>query len=127
MRSFGRNLYDINHIRMNIYTDEVLLAVWQKAEQVDGNDPRVWRKDFAGAWIRYDQYGMRTMYGWQIDHRRPQSKGGTDEVSNLFPLQWENNLEKSDDYPVFSTKITSKGSENVEERQSWKIQSGRRS
>ena len=34
---------------MNIYTDEVLLAVWQKAEQVDGNDPRVWRKDFAGA------------------------------------------------------------------------------
>ena len=45
----------------------------------------------------------------------------TDDIKNLQPLQWENNLEKSDDYPYFSTKITSRGNENVEERQSWQI------
>lgn len=106
---------------MSIYSDELLLSVWKKAEEVYGYDARIWRKDFAGAWIRYDHYGMKGAFGWQIDHRKPLALGGTDDIKNLQPLQWENNLEKSDDYPYFSTKITSRGNENVEERQSWQI------
>ena len=35
--------------------------------------------------------------------------------------QKRNNLEKSDDYPFFNTKITSRGNENVKESQSWQI------
>ena len=88
---------------MNIYSDELLLAVGEKAEEVYGYDARIWRKDFAGAWIRYDHYGMKDSFGWQIDHKKPQAQGGTDNIRNLQPLQWENNLEKSDDYPFFST------------------------
>lgn len=106
---------------MNIYSNEKILAVWNKAVEVTGYDSRIWRKDFAGAWIRYDHFGMKDTYGWQIDHRRPLSEGGTDELTNWLPMQWENNLEKSDDYPYFSTKITSRGNENIEERQSWQI------
>lgn len=64
---------------MNIYSDELLLAVWSKAEEVYGYDARIWRKDFAGAWIRYDHYGMKDSFGWQIDHKRPQAQGGTDD------------------------------------------------
>ena len=30
---------------MNIYSDELLLAVWEKAEEVYGYDARIWRKD----------------------------------------------------------------------------------
>lgn len=89
---------------MNIYSDELLLAVWEKAEEVYGYDARIWRKDFAGAWIRYDHYGMKDSFGWQIDHKKPQAQGGTDNIRNLQPLQWENNLEKSDDYPFLIQK-----------------------
>lgn len=106
---------------MNIYSNETLLAVWLKAEEVNGYDSRIWRKDLAGAWIRYDHFGMKDTFGWQIDHRLPRSRGGTDNIRNFFPLQRENNLEKSDEYPYFSTKITSNGNENIEERQSWQI------
>ncbi len=34
-------------------------AVWKKAEEVYDIDARIWRKDFPGAWIRYDHYGMK--------------------------------------------------------------------
>ena len=81
---------------MNIYSDKLLLDVWKKAEEVYGYDNRIWRKDFAGAWIRYDHYGIKDSYGWEIDHKKPQAQGGTDNIRNLQPLQWKNNLEKSD-------------------------------
>ena len=36
-------------------------------------------------------------FGWEIDHRKPVAKGGGDELLNLQPLQWGNNLAKADD------------------------------
>lgn len=54
----------------------------------------MWRQDFAGAWIRRDAYGTHTQYGWEIDHLRPISKGGTNEIENLTVLHWRNNLRK---------------------------------
>jgi hypothetical protein len=54
---------------------------------VPNNDPKDWRKDQCGAWIARNQYGNRnSRYGWEVDHIKPESEGGGDELSNLRPI-----------------------------------------
>lgn len=78
------------------FTDQQIEQVWQKGTIVTGNDPNIYRKDQCGAWIARGQYGNReSQYGWEIDHISPQSNGGNDQLSNLRPLQWQNNVDKS--------------------------------
>lgn len=76
------------------WTEETIQKVWEKGKIVSGNDPGVWRKDECGAWIGRKHYGDRhSQYGWEVDHISP---GGSDSLSNLRPLQWQNNTDKSD-------------------------------
>jgi hypothetical protein len=103
------------------FTEEIINYVWEKAEKVANNDPNIWRKDFAGAWIRRDQYGKTSNYGWEIDHLRPVSQGGTDAIGNLLPMHWENNRRKADNYPSFFSEVTALGVNNVKISKSWKV------
>lgn len=103
------------------FSDYIVSAVWDKADAIDGYDMNMWRKDFAGAWIRRDHYGVESKYGWEIDHLRPVSQGGSDELSNLRALHWRNNRKKSDNYPRFQTIITSEENTNIEKIQSWQV------
>jgi 5-methylcytosine-specific restriction endonuclease McrA len=70
--------------------------VWEKGRAIRGKDPDSWRKDTYGNTIRFASYGTQGDYGWEIDHKNPVARGGTDSIRNLQPLQWEENREKSD-------------------------------
>ncbi|MCB0688325.1 MAG: HNH endonuclease [Saprospiraceae bacterium] len=85
------------------FSETIKQSVWKKAEKVPGYDSQVTRKDRCGAWIDWDKYGDTTENGngWEIDHKIPVAEGGTDEISNLQPLQWQNNRKKGDKYPAY--------------------------
>lgn len=70
--------------------------VWAKGEKVSGRNERDWRFDKYGALICFAEYGKQSEYGWEIDHVIPKSRGGSSDISNLQPLQWNNNRRKSD-------------------------------
>jgi hypothetical protein len=74
--------------------------VWVKGRIVPGYDPNLWRIDIRGFLMKFTDHGnTESKYGWEIDHIYPASKGGTDGLSNLQPLQWENNRRKGDNWP----------------------------
>lgn len=95
--------------------------IWSKAAEVSGYDSSRWRKDFAGAWIQREQYGLPTEFGWEIFHLIPASKGGTNDTDNLLPIHRQNNLRRANDYPMFHTAITASGNKNISEDQIWRI------
>ena len=76
--------------------DDIKNKVWEKAKPIRGKDEDTWRRDSAGNKIRYGSYGTVGNYGWEIDHIKPQAKGGSDALSNLQPLHWKANRQKSD-------------------------------
>lgn len=106
---------------LNQLTLKVIRA-WKKATIVEGYDPNVWRKDFAGAWIRLDSFGLTTEYGWELDCMRPISQGGDNSEQNIIALHWQNNRRKGSDYPVFYTSVSSEGNRNVNLEKKWEIQ-----
>jgi len=80
-------------------------AVWQKGKP----EPEYagFRKDACDATMQRTKYGKTEQWGWQIDPIKPVAKGGTDDLSNLRPLQWENNRSKADDYLNYNCKVRS--------------------
>ena len=44
-------------------------------------------------------FGTQGDVGWEIDHRRPKARGGSDNPRNLQAINTNENREKGDQYP----------------------------
>jgi len=78
---------------------ELVDKVWQKADPIKGKNPDVYRTDAFGNELYKPSFGKQGEKSWEIDHIKPESKGGSDGLKNLQPLQTATNREKADKYP----------------------------
>ncbi len=81
------------------FTEERIDEVWEKGKKIPGKDPDQYRRDPAGNEIYNPAYGKDSPKGWEVDHKKPVDKGGTDNLRNMQPLQSEENKEKGKKYP----------------------------
>jgi hypothetical protein len=94
------------------FSDENVQKIWEKGEIVEGQDSTKWRKDQCGAWIYKAAYGNRNSeFGWEADHIDPH---GGDDLANLRPLQWKNNLGKGEGR--LKCPVTADGINNIEKK-----------
>jgi hypothetical protein len=89
------------------FSDEVVEAVWKKGKPDPPHSITIRRRDMCGAPMQRYSYGTETSFGWEIDHIKPVSQGGTDDLGNLQPLQWVNNRNKADNWPRWQCKKSS--------------------
>lgn len=73
--------------------------IFGKAKKIKCKNPDRYRKDDFGNIIFFDSYGLNSEMGWEIDHIKPKSKGGSDNNQNLRPLSTLENRRKGDKYP----------------------------
>ena len=91
-------------IKGKSFDSEIIDKVWEKGKKIVGVKTKSVKKDKFGEVIAKFHYGDTIQYGWEIDHIKPVSKGGTDDLSNLQPLYWENNRHKENNYPKWKFK-----------------------
>ena len=80
-------------------TNKQIEDACHNAHKITAKNPDVYRKDDYGNIMYKSSYGKQSEMGWEVDHRHPKSKGGTESPRNLQAVQWEENRLKSDKYP----------------------------
>lgn len=81
------------------FDEKIISEVWNKAQTIKGKNSAELRCDILGNVICFNLYGKKTILGWEIDHIKPVSKGGTDSFDNLQPLNTAANIHKGETHP----------------------------
>lgn len=75
-----------------------LTELLYKGKVIPGKNPDLYRQDKYGNTMYKPSYGKYSEMGWNIDHSKPQAKGGTDHLNNLQPMNSSANSSKGDKY-----------------------------
>lgn len=75
-------------------TQDTIEKAWKNAKKSRGKDPDLYRKDPYGNEMYKDSYGKNSDMGWEVDHIKPRSRGGSDSTKNLQALNTEVNRSK---------------------------------
>jgi len=72
---------------------------------------------YCGKQLSWQNHGRRDARGgWEIDHLKPRSRGGSDHLNNLVAACWTCNLDKSD----FSSRTFKRFAEPLKQERKWK-------
>ena len=80
-------------------TKKQIEGAWDKASKVRSKNPDAWRKDPYGNLIRKGSYRTIGEFGWEVDHIKPKSKGGSDNTKNLQAVNAKKNRSLGNTYP----------------------------
>ena len=80
------------------YTKEKLKRVFSKGKPIIGKNPNTHRSDIFGNIMFFGSYGKDTKMAWNVDHSKPVSKGGSDHLNNLQPMNPKANQKKYNKY-----------------------------
>jgi len=69
---------------------------WNNAKTIRGKDPDLYRQDPYGKTIYKSSHGKGSTLGWDVDHIKPKSRGGSDATRNLQALNSAINRGKGD-------------------------------
>ena len=79
-------------------TERQKQQAWDNARTIRGKNPNKYRRDSAGNQIYKAAYGKNGKQSWEVDHRKPKSKGGTNSPRNLQAMQTAANRRKGNKY-----------------------------
>ncbi|MDR2834955.1 MAG: HNH endonuclease [Bacteroidales bacterium] len=80
------------------FTKERLNQIWEKGQKIREKNPNLYRKDIYENIMYKASYGKMSKMGWNVDHSKPQSKGGSDHLNNLQPMNSIANCKKNNKY-----------------------------
>lgn len=101
--------------------DNIRNQVWEKGIIVEGYDPNLVRVDACGAFMVRSYRHRENEYAWEVDHIIPiailnmygVSEDEADNIVNLRPLNWHNNVSKGDDCPRYKSSCSREGEYNI--------------
>ena len=69
---------------------------WNNAKKIRGEDPAKYRQDPYGNAMYKPSQGKASGMGWDVEHIKPKSRGGSDVTRNLQALNSSVNRSKGD-------------------------------
>lgn len=67
---------------------------WNNAKKIRGKNPNLYRRDSEGNEIYKPAYGKYGEKSWEVHHKNPLSRGGTNSPRNLEAMQTTANRKK---------------------------------